>query len=251
MYERAIRDGARRLVNAGETTVAVAAALGVPQAAVWRWANRRFVSDDPSRPRTTCFACRDEACPSPEHYSYLLGQYLGDGHLVTSMKVPVLRISACLDYPDILAEIRDCVEVLRGRPTFLTRPKDCDRVAVVQSVWRHWTCLIPQHGPGRKHERPIFLALWQEDLVDEHTWPLIRGLIHSDGCRVINRVTVRGRRYEYPRYMFSNESRDILAIMGQALERVGVEWRFNRPNSISIARRGSVALMDEHIGPKT
>ena len=39
--------------------------------------------------------------------------------------------------------------------------------------------------------------------------------------------------------------------MGDALDHVGVAWRFNRRNSISIAKRGAVALMDEHIGPKT
>ena len=57
-------------------------------------------------------------------------------------------------------------------------------------------------------------------------------------------------RYAYPRYFFSNESRDILAIMGNALDRVGVAWRYNRPNSISIARRAAVAAMDQHVGPK-
>ena len=38
--------------------------------------------------------------------------------------------------------------------------------------------------------------------------------------------------------------------MGATLDRVGVAWRYNRPNSISVARREAVALMDEHIGPK-
>jgi hypothetical protein len=116
--------------------------------------------------------------------------------------------------------------------------------------WMHWPCLLPQHGPGRKHERPIVLADWQRDLVAEHPWPLIRGLIHSDGCRAINRVTVRGVPYAYPRYFFANESRDILQIMGDALDRVGVAWRYNRPNSISMARREAVAAMDAHVGPK-
>ena len=55
----------------------------------------------------------------------------------------------------------------------------------------------------------------------------------------------------YPRYFFANESQDILGIAGAVLNRVGVEWRFNRPNSISIAKRASVALMDRHVGPKT
>ena len=63
-------------------------------------------------------------------------------------------------------------------------------------------------------------------------------------------MTVRGVGYAYPRYFFANESPDILAIMGAALDRVGVAWRFNRPNSISIAKRAAVAAMDEHVGPK-
>jgi hypothetical protein len=57
---------------------------------------------------------------------------------------------------------------------------------------------------------------------------------------------VRGRSYAYPRYFFANESRDILEIMGRALERAGVAWRYNRPNSISVARRDAVALVDSH-----
>jgi hypothetical protein len=95
------------------------------------------------------------------------------------------------------------------------------------------------------------LEHWQRELVVDHPWPFIRGLIHSDGCRSINRVRAHGREYSYPRYFFANESTDILAIAGWALDLVGVEWRFNRRNSISVARRQSVRLMDEHIGPKT
>ena len=66
----------------------------------------------------------------------------------------------------------------------------------------------------------------------------------------INRVVVRGKAYSYPRYFFANESRDIHAILGRALDRVGVQWRFSRPNCISIARRESVQLMETHVGPK-
>ena len=98
--------------------------------------------------------------------------------------------------------------------------------------------------------RPIVLAPWQQAIVAEHPWPLIRGLIHSDGCRAVNNVVVRGKRYSYLRYFLSNESRDILRIAADALNRVGVEWRYNRPNSISIARREFVALMEQHVGPK-
>ena len=184
-------------------------------------------------------------------YLYLLGQYLGDGHLVTSARVPTLRIYTCTDYLDILDEAVDAVVRVRGaRPGLVGRASSA-RLAAVQSYWMHWPCLFPQHGPGRKHERPIRLADWQRRLVDDNPWPLIRGLIHSDGCRSVNRVVTRGTPYEYPRYFFANESADILAIMGRALDQVGVAWRYNRPNSISIAQRRAVAEVDRHVGPKT
>ena len=184
-------------------------------------------------------------------YVYLLGQYLGDGHLVRSARVPVLRICTCTDYPAIVDEVRAAVLVVRGKPAGSVTRRNSARVLTIQSYWSHWPCLVPQAGPGYKHQRPIVLADWQRDLVGADPWPLIRGLIHSDGCRALNRVVSKGRPYTYPRYLFANESRDILAIMGDALDLVGVEWRYNRPNSISVARRASVALLDEHIGPKT
>lgn len=184
----------------------------------------------------------------PETYSYLLGQYLGDGHLVVSSRVPRLRI-ACADvYPKIAQEVDAAFKTVCGREPGSIQAVGCsDHYA----YWMHWPCLFPQHGPGRKHQRAIVLVPWQQEIVDAHPWPLIRGLIHSDGCRAINRVTVHGVRYAYPRYFFVNESRDILGIMAETLDRVGVAYRYNRPNSISIARREAVAAMDAHVGPKS
>jgi hypothetical protein len=124
----------------------------------------------------------------------------------------------------------------------------------VKSYSKHWPCLFPQHGPGMKHTRKIELADWQQAIVDRYPGDFVRGLIHSDGCRGMNRVRRRfaGRdhRYEYPRYMFSNKSLDILALCGQALDRLGVEWRFARPDVISVAKRDAVARLDEFVGPK-
>jgi hypothetical protein len=56
---------------------------------------------------------------------------------------------------------------------------------------------------------PIVLADWQHAVVDRHPERFLRGLIHSDGCRTVNRFKTRlpsGRvaEYEYPRYFFSN-----------------------------------------------
>jgi hypothetical protein len=55
---------------------------------------------------------------------------------------------------------------------------------------------------------------------------------------------------EYPRYLFVNESADILRLCGETLDQLGVEWRFSKPNTISVAKRDAVARLDEFVGPK-
>ncbi len=114
------------------------------------------------------------------------------------------------------------------------------------------------HGPGKKHERPIALEPWRQEIVDAHPWRFVRGLIHSDGCRNMNWTTriVKGeqKRYEYPRYYFTNVSDDIRGLYTATLDALGIVWthctRAGKPYNISVARRASVALMDAHVGPK-
>lgn len=117
------------------------------------------------------------------------------------------------------------------------------------TYWRHWPCVFPQHGPGTKHQRRIDLAAWQASIVAEQPTSLLRGLIHSDGCRVINRVW-KGR-YAYPRYLFSNRSEDIRRIFLEACDSVGVRPTNPKPDEISIARRADVVALDSFVGPKT
>jgi hypothetical protein len=225
----------------------IAAQLDISRAAIREWVADPDHALSP-RAGSTCFVCAGTTCPDPAAYAYLLGQYLGDGYLVTSTRVPKLRIACANDYPGIAATVDESMRVLSG-----------NRVTVVQAIgctdrgayWMHWPCLLPQHGPGRKHDRPIVLAPWQQAIVDEYPWALVRGLLHSDGCRATNVVRVRGKQYSYPRWFFSNKSRDILQLLGRTLDAVGVEWRYNRRDSISIAKRGSVALVDAHVGPKS
>ena len=107
-----------------------------------------------------------------------------------------------------------------------------------------------QHGPGRKHHRHIALAPWQQSIVEAHPEPFLRALIDSDGWRGTNRVHVKGRDYEYPRYQFSNRSDDIRQLFTDTCDRIGVAWRPWGPYHVSIARREAVAMLDTFIGPK-
>nr|WP_079063416.1 hypothetical protein [Peterkaempfera griseoplana] len=190
-------------------------------------------------------------------YAYLLGLYLGDGCISPGPRgVHALRISCDDNWPGL---IRLCSNAIRA---VMPANSVCHAQAVgctqVVSYSKRWPCFFPQHAPGKKHERPIELAEWQRQIVDRHPWPLIRGLIHSDGCRITNWATriVAGekKRYEYPRYFFTNKSEDIIRLFTDTLDAVGVQWK-SAPHSggavnVSVARRESVALMDLHVGPK-
>jgi hypothetical protein len=104
--------------------------------------------------------------------------------------------------------------------------------------------------------RPVHrLTDWQEALVTQDPAFFLRGLFNSDGCRVANWAThtVGGelKRYEYPRYQFSNESSDIMALCQWALDLVAIPWRMPRRNVLSVGRREAVAALDRYVGPKS
>jgi hypothetical protein len=46
-------------------------------------------------------------------------------------------------------------------------------------------------------------------------------------------------------------SGDIRGIFTDALDLLGIAWRQNRFNSISVARAEAVAALDEFVGPKS
>ena len=162
----------------------------------------------------------------------------------------MLRIIFDAAYPALIAE---AFRVLRRvRPganvhVFRRVPTNC---VVVGSMSTRWPELFPQDGPGRKHERPIVLADWQQALTTRYPEPFVRGLLHSDGCRFVNRVTVRSREYAYPSHGFTNVSEDIKSILCEHLDLLGVTWRRANSRTIAMTRRSAVARLDEFVGPK-
>jgi hypothetical protein len=156
-------------------------------------------------------------------------------------------------YVDDIAAIRTLIATVK--PGSKPGARAVPGAVVVSAYWKHWPCLFPQHGPGHKHERSIVLEDSQRAIVYEHAEPLLRGLLKSDGCRSVN-WTVRPlasgpKRYEYTRYLFSNESEDIIGICTDSLARIGVHWTRPRRNLVSVARRADVARLDQFIGPKS
>ncbi|MEV6697572.1 transcriptional regulator [Streptomyces sp. NPDC051453] len=252
MYDMGTRKRALALVAQGHSLNSASKETRVSRAAIRSWQ----VDVEPrNRSGLPCPRCGDTPGLTGDQaaYSYLLGLYLGDGCINEHRRgVHFLRIVMDNAWPGL---IDACEAAMRSvRPdNSVCRVKKQGCIAVTTTS-KHWPCLFPQHGPGKKHDRKIVLESWQQEIVDAHPWELIRGLIHSDGCRIINwtEKVIAGelKRYEYPRYFFTNLSGDIITLFTDTLDSVGVEWQQANHRNISIARKASVALMDTHVGPK-
>ena len=183
----------------------------------------------------------------------------GDGHITEGRRgVHALSIFHEKKHPQIIAYCRAAIEAVFPVGVFLVNRIGCIEI---KATSKHWTCVFPQHGKGHKHSRPIVLKPWQQDIVDAYPEMLVRGLIHSDGCRTNNRIRKRNGQghYEYPRYHFTNVSTDIIGLFTKALDRLEISWKAHvrkgngkqsAAHVVSVSQRKDVALMDSFIGPK-
>lgn len=250
MYPPATRTAALSRLRDGSSLSTVSRELGVSRATLRSWVENDGTYAPGLEARVTCprRSGLDAAA-----YAHLLGLYLGDGCLSPHAKsVYALRIACDERYVDLLDECEASIRAVLPNAVSHSRAPGCVQVT---SYSKHWPCLFPQHGPGRKHERPIALEPWQHEIVEQHPGRFVRGLFHSDGCRVLNQVSrvVQGERrhYAYPRYFFSNRSDDILALCEWGLDLLGVAHRRSNRWNVSVARRAAVARLDEVVGPKS
>lgn len=251
VYDPDLRARACALIAAGHSVQEVSQSLGVPHFTLVYW------RDHPALPRTCPRCAERRTLPEPRRdYAYLLGLYLGDGCINVmgdpKKRVWVLRIACADKWPGLTAECKRAMSAIR--PDNKVSTQQSIGCSYVLASSRHWPCLLPQHGPGPKHLRRIAVVPWQQEIVTQFPGDFARSLFHSDGCRFTNRVRHQlsdgDRWYCYPRYMFTNESADIRTLCGQALDKLGVAWRYSRRNTISVARREAVARLDEFVGPK-
>ena len=234
----------------------VARHLGLPLGTVRDWHAGKLPRSFLGPPGGGCPHCghviHDFASLSRD-YAYLLGLYLGDGSIATHPRgVFKLRIFLDCKYPAIVDE---CQEAMRKvmHTSVTNRRLTESNCYEVYSFSRAWTCLFPQHGPGVKHERRIWLADWQQELAERWPEALLRGMIQSDGCRFMN--TGKGG-WRHPRYSFTNMSTDLTSIFCTACDKLKLHWTAAFPEderravTIYVSRKADVARMDEFIGPK-
>jgi hypothetical protein len=236
----------------------IARRTGIPRGTVRDWlAGRLPRRSGVGTGTASCSGCggvEHDFAALPASYVYLLGLYLGDGCISPHRRrVYKLRIVLDLAYPGIVAscerairEVNPGRRVLRigRRSNYVERPEFSN--VEVYSYSKAWPCLFPQHGPGRKHRRTIDLVDWQKELLRRDSRQMLRGLIHSDGCRFIN----TGRKWRHPRYSFSNLSSGIRKIFCDACELLDVHYTL-AGHTIYVSRKADVATLDRFIGPKS
>ena len=222
-------EAAMAFIRDGRSDHEIETLTGVHRGTVGAWRHVRGVVLHERHAR----ARRPWRPPSPSAYSYLLGVYLGDGHIViSSARSARLVITLDVAYPGVADEVRAAMEATfpMARTTSSLRTRgSCLALQVADPAM---PLAFPQHGPGRKHERAISLSGWQREITRANSRSLLRGLIHSDGCRTVNRF-----RTKLP--------------SGEHCELLGIRWTQSNPRNISVSHRRSVALLDEFVGPKT
>lgn len=233
-----------RLAETGLGASAIARETHIPRSTIRDWLAGRT----PRRTRSTCPRPDLEQLPLGS-YAYLLGVYLGDGYIARCRATYHLRLTLDARYPRIIGAARSAVREVLPQRRVTVRGRPDQGCVDVTCYYRWWPIVFPQHGPGRKHERPIALESWQRHITEREPEAFVRGLMHSDGSRFVATARSRGRLYRYPRYAFSNRSRDIKRILCEHLDLLNVAWT-KAGLSIQIARQDAVASLDGFVGPK-
>lgn len=250
MHPASVRAEIEGLIAAGVNDCEISRRIGIPRTTVRDIRSPSYVRTRKNLICPRCYRLSRLIDFSAADYCELLGLYLGDGHITQLDRTQRLRITLDTKYPVIIREALELLEA--GFPNNRVGSNPGGGACTVVWVYNsHLSCLLPQHGPGVKHLRPIALERWQRDLVATEPWPLIRGLIRSDGSAFVNRTGP----YEYLSYHFSNTSAGVAGIFLDACAAVGVTCRTNYNErrgywDVRINRRESVALMREHVGRK-
>lgn len=143
------------LVEMGLNDCQIARFTGIPRQTIRNWRMGIRTGKHYEGGGGGCARCEGRLLSKP-WYAYLLGMYLGDGCLARCPR-KVYRLDIALDirYPNVIDECAFAITRMRpegqGRVNFVPR-LGC---TVVYSYRKHWPCLFPQHGAGRKHLRSI------------------------------------------------------------------------------------------------
>ena len=173
-----------------------------------------------------------------KEYSYILGLYLGDGHIVKMKRTFRLRIFLDKKYDDLNNYVKRTLELLFPNNK-VTINKTKINMIIINVYSNNLINLFPQHGAGKKHNRSIVLEDWQRDVIVPDQ--IIKGLIHSDGSYFYSGI--------YDRYEFKNSSSDILSIFKIYSNKLNLKYT-EQKKVITFYKREDVLKLKTIIGTK-
>lgn len=238
-------------VRKGESLSSISRDLKVSRATLRNWKERGI-------PTTALLKHQVQMAPlnylqsvkARKEYSFLLGEYLGDGYIAVSQGCPKLIIAQDSRYPMVIDYIHANLQTLFPLNKVTSLPVD-NYVRV--TVHTHLLLeLFPQHGAGKKATRHIALTQWQQDIVNQYPWEMLQGLLWSDGYR---KERVFDTRTEV-HHLFSNTSRDIIQICAGVLDLLDINYTVyskqpsgNRSRiwTVSVHRKADASQIDAHV----
>lgn len=240
------------LSKKGKNVSQIARELHIPRSTVKDWIKKpgpvvQLAGDKGFKPLPVSVRIRSGSLIA-KVYVYMLGVYLGDGHISKGPRTHRLRIFQDSKYLQLIQKYVKSLQVIFPNNKIYVGPwhgANCKVVIVHNKKLPEW---FPQHGSGRKHKRKIKLKDWQKKLVIAHPKEIIRGLLDSDGCRFI---ATQGNA-QYLRYQFTNMSEDIKDIFCFACDLLDISyWRKIGYKNINIQTRFSVAIIEKFYDPKS
>ena len=142
-HEQEVVDRVLELAAAGVPKLRIASDVGLSPTTVRRWIRSGGVRVGRPAP------CTLDVCPTrdavdPFAYAYVLGLYLGDGHIVRSPRTYRLEISCDPKYPGIIAESDD----IRG-----LFAEACDAIGVHARRMNQWNLSVADAEGVRRLDR--------------------------------------------------------------------------------------------------
>ena len=178
-----------------------------------------------------------------EQYNYILGLYLGDGCISTHKMSYKLRIPQDNKYPKSIINIKNILNSFFPNNTFICNPNGCTVIGIYD---KNLPLYFPQHGGGKKHDRPIILSDYQRDNIDYLN--LMSGLWMSDGSYYLAQ-----KKYEC--YNFTNKSTDIISLFEECLNNFKIAYRKRIKKNgvwiIEITKKSEVLKMKDLVGIKS
>lgn len=248
MHKPEIIKKAIELYENGQNKCEISRELGISRSTIRGWLNNRgpvlelvYRGDLKSLPSGVPVRIRAGLPPieSPKHYAYILGVYLGDGHISKQARTYRLRIFQDARYKNLIERYKLYLSKIFPKNKVSISKWHVENCKVIMVHNNEIPLLFPQHGSGRKHSRDIFLEDWQKKIVSKYPNEFISGLIDSDGCRFVVKKTGDIR------YQFTNKSEDIKQIFKWACGLIGVECNLRKGyKNVTVQKQSSVKIME-------